>query len=95
MRKIFLAVFIPVAIIVGGIVVLIYNTETKSKLSITKTKESGYLKLQAKTTTGTFHHIISDLMFLAEQQRELQKAELVFEYNKTLSRMKGTFSASP
>ncbi len=94
MRKIFLAVFLPIAIIVGGIVVLIYNTETKSKLSITKTKESGYLKLQVKTTTDIFHHIISDLMLLDEQQRELQKAELVFEYNKTLSRINGTFSAS-
>ena len=94
MRNIFLAVFFPLAILVGGIVVLIYNTETKSNLSITKTKESGYLDLQVKTTTDTFHHIISDLMFLAEQQRELQKARLVFEYNKTLSRVKGAFSAS-
>ena len=78
MRKIFLAVFLPIAIIVGGIVVLIYNTETKSKLSITKTKESGYLKLQVKTTTDTFHYIISDLVFLAEQQRELQKKLSLF-----------------
>lgn len=55
MRKISLAFFLPVAILEGGIVVLIYQTETKSYLAIKEVKESEQLDLQLKTTTCTFH----------------------------------------
>ncbi len=72
MKKTFSIIWLPVAILLGGILGLIYYSESKSEKVILESNETNHVKYQIKSVSADFDHILSDLIVLSEQH-ELQK----------------------
>jgi signal transduction histidine kinase len=66
--KRFLIIFVPLLIITAGIVLLIYYTQASSERAITESREQRTVELQTQIIAANFETIVSDLMFLSEQQ---------------------------
>ncbi|MBN3897153.1 MAG: hypothetical protein HWQ41_18315 [Nostoc sp. NOS(2021)] len=69
--KQFLITFLPLSILVGGVLLIIHQAESKAERGAISINESRNVDLQAKIAANDFNLIKSDLMFLATQN-ELQ-----------------------
>ncbi|MDH3972824.1 MAG: PAS domain S-box protein [Deltaproteobacteria bacterium] len=67
MKKTFLLIWLPVSILVGIILGLIYFAETVSERVLVETTEKNHIKLQVKSIVSDLDHVVSDLIFLSEQ----------------------------
>ena len=67
----FLILFLPLSLGVGGVLGMLYHTETKAERRAIELNESRNVHLQAQSTLDDFKLIRSDLMILAAQN-ELQ-----------------------
>ncbi len=72
MKKAFFLIWLPVSILLGGILGLIYYSESKSEKIILETNETNHVNHQIKAITADLNYVISDLIFISEQH-ELQK----------------------
>ena len=71
MRKIveqFLLTFIPSALLIFGISLMIYFTDYSTKRKIIKTREAHLVQLKKEVIIRHIDAVVSDLMFLAEQE---------------------------
>ncbi|MDZ8225100.1 response regulator [Nostoc sp. ChiVER01] len=69
--KQFLITFLPLSVLVGGVLIIIHQAESKTERGAISINESRNVELQAKIAANDFNLIKSDLMFLATQN-ELQ-----------------------
>ncbi|MEH2172775.1 response regulator [Nostoc sp.] len=69
--KQFLIAFLPLSVLVGGVLIIIHQAESKTERGAISINESRNVELQAKIAANDFNLIKSDLMFLATQN-ELQ-----------------------
>lgn len=69
--KQFLITFLPLSVLLGGVLFIIHRTESKAEEVAISINEIRNVNLQAKTAANDFNLIKSDLMFLANQN-ELQ-----------------------
>lgn len=69
--KQFLITFLPLSVLVGGVLIIIHQAESKTERGAISINESRNVDLQAKIAANDFNLIKSDLMFLATQN-ELQ-----------------------
>ena len=65
--KYFLAIFIPPAILIGGMLLLFHRVETASMIGEFKTSEKRVVQQEAKAITDDFRIVLSDLLYLAGQ----------------------------
>jgi PAS domain S-box-containing protein len=71
------AVFLPLLVLLSGVVVLIYHLDLKAETKIFKNEEKQIVDLQRKIIAGDFNAIFSHVMFLAE----LNEFKGLFEKN--------------
>ncbi|MHC5675963.1 response regulator [Nostoc sp.] len=69
--KQFLITFLPLSILVGGVLLIIHQAESKAERGAISINETRNVDLQTKIAANDFNLIKSDLMFLASQN-ELQ-----------------------
>lgn len=69
--KQFLITFLPLSFLVGGVLMIIHQAESKTELGAISINETRNVHLQAKIAASDFNLIKSDLMFLTTQN-ELQ-----------------------
>ncbi|WP_392476464.1 response regulator [Nostoc sp. C110] len=69
--KQFLITFLPLSVLVGGVLIIIHQAESKTERGAISINESRNVDLQTKIAANDFNLIKSDLMFLATQN-ELQ-----------------------
>lgn len=81
MKKTFFVIWLPVALLLGCILGLIYHSETKSERVLAETNESNHIKLQVKSITSDLDHVVSDLIFLSEQHEFHEMLESTEEYS--------------
>lgn len=99
MKKTFFVIWLPVALLLGCILGLIYHSETKSERVLAETNESSHIKLQVKSIASDLDHVVSDLIFLSEQHEFHEMLESTEEYSPedlahdylSLSLRKGTY----
>lgn len=70
--KLSCAIFLPVAVVVGVIMILIYRADVKTERTILEINETYTVEMQMEAIAGDFRSIVSDLMFLAGHS-ELQE----------------------
>ena len=66
--KQFLLIFIPSVLLIFGISLMIYFTDFNAERKIIKTRETHLVKLKKEVIIRHLHAVVSDLMFLAEQE---------------------------
>ena len=69
--KRFLIIFLPLVALLGGILAVFYYTEVKNERNTIEAKAVHTVDMQVETIARDFKSIVSDLMFLSEQN-ELQ-----------------------
>lgn len=67
MKKTFLIIWLPISLLMAGIMGLLYHSETKSEQLSTRTSEISHLKLQMISITSDLTQVVSDLTFLSDQ----------------------------
>ncbi|MBW7988755.1 MAG: PAS domain-containing protein [Planctomycetes bacterium] len=65
-------IFLPLALLLGGVLGVFYSTNVKAERRITEAAESQLAELQRQTVARNFHSIVSDVMILS-QQNELEE----------------------
>ena len=65
--KYFLAIFIPPAVLIGGMLLLFHHVETTSMIGEFKSSEKRVVQQEAKAITDDFRIVLSDLLYLAGQ----------------------------
>ncbi len=66
--KQFLLTFIPSVLLIFGISLMIYFTDFSAERKIIKTREAHLVQLKKEVIIRHIHAVVSDLMFLAEQE---------------------------
>ena len=96
--KRFLVIFLPLAALLAGILVVLYSIEVKNERTVFETKESHRVDLQVETINGELKSIVTDLKVLsthhelqtmlesgsASHQKALAEEFLSFSENKRL-----------
>jgi len=70
--KRFLTIFLPLAALMGAIIMVVYYTEAKGEKTIIETNETHHIAVLPESIISDFRSVVSDLMFLSEQH-ELQR----------------------
>lgn len=81
MKKMFFMIWLPVSILLGGILGLIYYSESESERILIETTEISHVKLQIKSIGADLDHVVSDLIFLSEQHEFHEMLESTKEYS--------------